>query len=54
MNKKGKKIVYDKDFDKIKFLSNYNNLSLGKLISNFPTLTVLIRCVIEKEEIFYP
>ena len=53
MSKKGKKIVYDQDFNKIKFLSNYTNLPLGKLMY-FPTLTVLIRCFIENEDIFYP
>ena len=53
MNKEGKEIVYDKEFNKIKFSSNYTDLPLGKLI-NFPTLTVSIRCVIKRGELFYP
>ena len=53
MNKEGKEIVYDKEFNKIKFSSNYTDLPLGKLI-NFPTLTVSIRCVIKRDELFYP
>ena len=45
-------VDYDKDFNKIKFSSNRTNLSLGKLL-HFPTLTVVIRCVIKKGDIFY-
>ena len=36
----GKKVNYDSEFDKIKFITNHS-LPLGKLIY-FPTLTVLI------------
>ena len=40
------------DFNKIKFISN-DSLPLGKLIY-FPTLTVVIRCVIKQGDLFYP
>ena len=53
MSIEGKIIVYDKNFDKIKFSSNETNLPLGKLIY-FPTLTVVIRCFIKTGELFYP
>ena len=46
------KVDYDNDFDKIKFVSN-ENLPLGKLIY-FPTLTVVIRCVIKQGDLFFP
>ena len=36
-------VVYNTDYDKIKFLSDYS-VPLNKLIY-FPTLTVVIRCV---------
>ena len=52
MSKEGKEIVYDKEFNKIKFSSNRTDLALGKLIY-FSTLTVSIRCVIKRGEIFY-
>ena len=48
----GEEVVYDNDFEKIKFLTN-DSLPLGKLIY-FPTLTVVIRCVFKQNEIFYP
>ena len=53
MSKEGKEIVYDKEFNKIKFSSNRTDLPLEKLMY-FPTLTVIIRCVIKSGEIFYP
>ena len=53
MSKKGKTIVYNKKFNKIKFSNNRANLPLGKLIY-FPTLIVVIGCVIKKGETFYP
>ena len=46
------KVDYDSDFDKIKFVSN-DSLLLGKLIY-FPTLTVVVRCVIKQGGLFYP
>ena len=45
-------VNYEDDFDKIKFVSN-DLLSLGKLIY-FPTITVVIRCVLEQGDLFYP
>ena len=48
----GEKVNYDSDFDKIKFVSN-DLLPLGKLIY-FPTLTVVIRCVLKQRDPFYP
>ena len=53
MSKEGKEIVYDKEFNKIKFSSKRTNLPLEKLMY-FPTLTVIIRCVIKRDELFYP
>ena len=53
MSKEGKEIVYDNDFNKIQFFSNSTNLPSEKLIY-FSTLTVVIRCVIKKDNIFYP
>ena len=44
------KVVYDSDFDKIKFLTD-DNLHLKKLIY-FPNLTVVIRCVFKQNGIF--
>ena len=46
------KVDYDDDFNKIKFVSS-DLLPLGKLIY-FPTLTVVIRCVIKQNDIYYP
>ena len=46
------KVNYVNDFDKIKLVSN-DNLPIGKLIY-FPTLTVVIRCVIKQGDLFYP
>ena len=48
----GEEVVYDGDFEKIKFLTD-DSLPLGKLIY-FPTLTVVIRCVFKQNGIFYP
>ena len=47
-----KKVNYDNGYDKIKFVSN-DLLPLGKLIY-FPTLTVVIRCVLKQGHLFYP
>ena len=43
-------VDYDEDFDKSRFVSN-DNLPLGKLIY-FPTITVIIRCVIKQGDLF--
>ena len=40
------------DFNKIKFISN-DSFPLGKLIY-FPTLAVVIRCIIKQGDLFYP
>ena len=45
-------VVYDSDYDNIKFLSD-DSLPLNKLIY-FPTLTVIIRCVLKQNEVYYP
>ena len=47
MSKEGKEIVYDKEFNKIKFSRNRTNLPLEKLMY-FPTLTVIITWVIKR------
>ena len=46
------KVNYDDDFDVIKFVTN-DNLPIGKSIY-FPTITVVIRCVIKQGDIFCP
>ena len=43
---------YEKDYMEIKFLSD-NDIPLNKMIY-FPTVTVLIRCVFEKNRVYYP
>ena len=43
---------YKKDYMEIKFLSD-NDIPLNKMIY-FPTVTVLIRCVFEKNRVYYP
>ena len=48
---KYQKVIYDCDFDKIRFVTD-DLLPLGKLIY-FPTLTVVIRLVIKQRSIFY-
>ena len=48
----GKEVVYDSEFDKIKFLTN-DFLPLGKLIY-FPTLPVVIRCVFKQNGVYHP
>ena len=48
----GEEVVYDSNFDKIKFLTD-DSLPLGKLIY-FPTLTVVIRCALKQNGTFYP
>ena len=45
------KVNYEDDFDIIKFVSN-DSLPLGKLIY-FPTITVVIRCVLKQGDLFY-
>ena len=47
-----KEVDYNRDYDKIKFLSE-DSLPLNKLIY-FPTLTVVIRCVFKQNGVFYP
>ena len=53
MGKEDKRINYDEAFNKINFLSNRTDLPLGKLLA-FPTVTVVIRCVIKRGEHLYP
>ena len=48
----GDEIVYDSDYDKIKFLTD-DSLPLGKLI-HFPAITIAIRCVFKQDGIYYP
>ena len=43
---------YDKNYKKIKFLSD-DNIPLNEIIY-FPTATIIIRCVFEKNDVFYP
>ena len=45
-------INYDKDYIKIKFLSD-DSILLNKLIY-FPKITVIIRCVFKQNGVFYP
>ena len=44
-------VNFNDDFNKIKFISD-DSLRLDKLIY-FPTLTVVIRCVFKKGDLFY-
>ena len=43
---------FNDNFNKIKFISD-DSLRLDKLIY-FPTLTIVIRCVFKKGDLFYP
>ena len=43
---------YEKDYTKIKFSSD-DNVPLNKVLY-FPTITVIIRCVFEKDGKYYP
>ena len=45
-------INYDKDYIKIKFLSD-DSILLNKLIY-FPKITVIIKCVFKQNGVFYP
>ena len=45
-------IKFDERFNRIKFISD-DFLRQGKLIS-FPSLTVVIRCIFKKDDIYYP
>ena len=45
-------VKLDSDYDKIKFVTD-DSLPLGKLVY-FPSLTVIIRCVFNKGEVYYP
>ena len=45
-------IKYDKDYMKIKFNTD-DNIPLNKVLY-FPTITVMIRCVLEKDGKYYP
>ena len=51
-SKEGQEITFTDEYDKIKFSSNVDPL-VNKLLY-FPTLTVLIRSVFKKDEIYYP
>ena len=51
-NVSGEEIVYDSDYDKIKFLTD-GSLTLGKLIY-FQTVTVVIRHDFKQDGICYP
>ena len=44
-------VNFNDDFEKIKYISN-DHLRQDKLIY-FPTLTVVIRCIFKKDDIFY-
>ena len=48
----GEEVNHDNDFDKIKFITD-DNLPLKKLIC-FPSITVVIRCVLKQGDLFYP
>ena len=43
---------YDEDYKKIKFLSD-DSILLNKMIY-FPTVTVIIRCVFNKNGVYHP
>ena len=45
-------VNYNTDYDKIKFLSD-DSLPVNKLIY-FPTMTIIIRCVLKQNGVFYP
>ena len=45
-------VIYDKEYDKIKFLTD-DSLPLNRLIY-FPTFTVVIRCVFKQDGVYYP
>ena len=45
-------VNFNDNFNKIKFISD-DSLKLNKLIY-FPTLTVFIRCIFKKKNLFYP
>ena len=45
-------VNYNTDYIKIKFLSD-NSILLNKLIC-FPTTTVIIRCALKQNGVFYP
>ena len=47
----GSDVEYDKDYMKIKFYSD--DIPLNKVLY-FPTITVIIRCVFEKNSKYYP
>ena len=48
----GSEVVYEKDYMKIKFLSD-DDIPLNKMIY-FPTVTVIIRCVFKQNGLYYP
>ena len=43
---------YEKDYKKIKFLAD-DDIPLNKMIY-FPKVTVIIRCIFEKDGVYYP
>ena len=45
-------VSFNEGFKKIKFISD-DSLRQDKLIY-FPSLTVVIRCIFKKEDLFYP
>ena len=51
-NKEDKNISFNDGYEKIKFLSD-DNFVLNKLLY-FTELTVVIRCVLKQEDLFYP
>ena len=48
----GKELLYEKNYARIGMNTN-NYLSLNKQLK-FPTLTIIIRCVLQKDEKLYP
>ena len=48
----GNEVVYESDYDKIKFVTD-DSFPLGKLIY-FPTMTVIIRSAFKQNGIHYP
>ena len=47
----GKAVEYEKDFTKIKFISD-DNLALNKLLK-FPTMTIVVRSIFEEDDKFH-
>ena len=52
----GSEVVYEKDYMKIKFLTD-DDIPLNKDINSksyFPRVTIIIRCVFKQNGVFYP